>query len=246
MDGKTTFERSCTTYLITWRQQPTKKLWWVCRRGPALLVVWYLALHSLPAHKEFRFLLPTLPLFMPYIGLAFSRASQVLTTLDPSSFPTTEEQQKTRHLKAEVSPWGLEPRAEGIKRNSLQHVPHSWDQIASQLSKCCSESQTGARSDPEAPVSYNGQRPPRPLPHQALERCQGSPYRHFGFKALLCFVFVPQLLLAAYFSLVHQRYVHCPSHLLRSCWLRALSHLTRYPCTSLRATSGHAGWVLLL
>ncbi|KAL4458160.1 hypothetical protein ABPG75_013025 [Micractinium tetrahymenae] len=39
-------------------------------RLPALLAGWSLAAYSLPAHKEFRFLLPALQLLMPYCGLA--------------------------------------------------------------------------------------------------------------------------------------------------------------------------------
>lgn len=44
------------------------------RRWPAALAAWSLATYSLPAHKEFRFLLPALQLLMPYCGLAAARA----------------------------------------------------------------------------------------------------------------------------------------------------------------------------
>lgn len=44
----------------------------LCRQL-ALLAGWSLATYSLPAHKEFRFLLPALQLLMPYCGLAASR-----------------------------------------------------------------------------------------------------------------------------------------------------------------------------
>ena len=37
---------------------------------PGLLLVWILLTNSLPAHKEFRFLLPALQLFMPFCGLS--------------------------------------------------------------------------------------------------------------------------------------------------------------------------------
>jgi phosphatidylinositol glycan class B len=43
-----------------------------CRKL-ALLAAWSLATYSLPAHKEFRFLLPALQLLMPYCGLALAR-----------------------------------------------------------------------------------------------------------------------------------------------------------------------------
>lgn len=43
------------------------------RRRLALLAGWSLATYSLPAHKEFRFLLPALQLLMPYCGLAAAR-----------------------------------------------------------------------------------------------------------------------------------------------------------------------------
>ena len=43
-----------------------------CRKL-ALLAAWSLATYSLPAHKEFRFLLPALQLLMPYCGLAVAR-----------------------------------------------------------------------------------------------------------------------------------------------------------------------------
>lgn len=36
----------------------------------AALVLWSLVMYSLPAHKEFRFLLPALALMMPYCGVA--------------------------------------------------------------------------------------------------------------------------------------------------------------------------------
>ncbi len=36
----------------------------------AVLVLWSLLMYSLPAHKEFRFLLPALALLMPYCGIA--------------------------------------------------------------------------------------------------------------------------------------------------------------------------------
>ena len=39
-------------------------------RQPALLAAWSLASYSLPAHKEFRFLLPAMQLLMPYCGAA--------------------------------------------------------------------------------------------------------------------------------------------------------------------------------
>ena len=42
-------------------------------RQPALLAAWSLLGYSLPAHKEFRFLLPALQLLMPYCGLAAAR-----------------------------------------------------------------------------------------------------------------------------------------------------------------------------
>ncbi|PRW18326.1 GPI mannosyltransferase 3 [Chlorella sorokiniana] len=43
------------------------------RRQLGLLAGWSLATYSLPAHKEFRFLLPALQLLMPYCGLAAAR-----------------------------------------------------------------------------------------------------------------------------------------------------------------------------
>ena len=43
------------------------------RRQLALLAGWSLATYSLPAHKEFRFLLPALQLLMPHCGLAAQR-----------------------------------------------------------------------------------------------------------------------------------------------------------------------------
>ena len=42
-------------------------------RQLALLAGWSLATYSLPAHKEFRFLLPALQLLMPYCGWAAAR-----------------------------------------------------------------------------------------------------------------------------------------------------------------------------
>ena len=44
----------------------------LCRKL-ALLAAWSLVTYSLPAHKEFRFLLPALQLLMPYCGLAAAR-----------------------------------------------------------------------------------------------------------------------------------------------------------------------------
>ena len=41
-----------------------------CRLELAALVLWSLLIYSLPAHKEFRFLLPALVLLMPYCGIA--------------------------------------------------------------------------------------------------------------------------------------------------------------------------------
>lgn len=41
-----------------------------CRLELAALVLWSLLMYSLPAHKEFRFLLPALLLLMPYCGVA--------------------------------------------------------------------------------------------------------------------------------------------------------------------------------
>lgn len=40
-----------------------------CRRLPLHLAIFQLFLYSLPAHKEFRFLLPALQLAIPYCGL---------------------------------------------------------------------------------------------------------------------------------------------------------------------------------
>ena len=40
------------------------------RLGLAAMVLWSLLMYSLPAHKEFRFLLPALALLMPYCGVA--------------------------------------------------------------------------------------------------------------------------------------------------------------------------------
>lgn len=39
---------------------------------PGLLLVWILLTNSLPAHKEFRFLLPALQLFTPLCGLSIA------------------------------------------------------------------------------------------------------------------------------------------------------------------------------
>ena len=41
-----------------------------CRLELAALVLWNLLTYSLPAHKEFRFLLPALCMLMPYCGKA--------------------------------------------------------------------------------------------------------------------------------------------------------------------------------
>jgi Alg9-like mannosyltransferase family len=38
------------------------------QRSAALLVLWFTAVHSVSAHKEFRFLLPVLPLMNIYAG----------------------------------------------------------------------------------------------------------------------------------------------------------------------------------
>jgi GPI mannosyltransferase 3 len=38
------------------------------QRTTALLVLWFTAVHSVSAHKEFRFLLPVLPLMNIYAG----------------------------------------------------------------------------------------------------------------------------------------------------------------------------------
>jgi hypothetical protein len=50
------------------------ELWGNCRRGPAILMLWWLIYNSIPAHKEFRFLLPALQLFIPYCGLGLAHA----------------------------------------------------------------------------------------------------------------------------------------------------------------------------
>ena len=48
------------------------------RFGLAWLVAWSLLLNSLPAHKEFRFLLPALQLLIPYAGAAIAQLLQAL------------------------------------------------------------------------------------------------------------------------------------------------------------------------
>ena len=54
-----------------------------CRHAmPGLLLMWTLLTNSLPAHKEFRFLLPALQLFMPFCGLS------VASLLDSMSLNT--------------------------------------------------------------------------------------------------------------------------------------------------------------
>eukprot|EP00850_Spirogloea_muscicola_P018611 SM000172S03084 [mRNA] locus=s172:193184:196341:+ [translate_table: standard] len=46
--------------------------WWSPERGPAWLVLWTLACYSPLAHKEFRFVLPVLPLAIMYAGHALA------------------------------------------------------------------------------------------------------------------------------------------------------------------------------
>ena len=55
--------------------------WLFCfdRFALAWLVAWSLLLNSLPAHKEFRFLLPALQLLMPYAGAAVARLVEALS-----------------------------------------------------------------------------------------------------------------------------------------------------------------------
>ena len=63
-----------TTCMDTWLNSYMKSdpsyLPLSCRLELAALVLWSLLIHSLPAHKEFRFLLPALCLMMPYCGKA--------------------------------------------------------------------------------------------------------------------------------------------------------------------------------
>lgn len=59
-------------------------------RLPALLAGWSVAAYSLPAHKEFRFLLPALQLLMPYCGLA---AASLLGSSSSSSKGSSSQRQ---------------------------------------------------------------------------------------------------------------------------------------------------------
>lgn len=78
-------------------------------RLPALLAGWSLAAYSLPAHKEFRFLLPALQLLMPYCGLA---AASLLSSCGSSQGHARTAAVLRRGGTAPAAPaWPLSPAA---------------------------------------------------------------------------------------------------------------------------------------
>eukprot|EP00884_Botryococcus_braunii_P008626 jgi/Botrbrau1/17765/Bobra.0127s0022.1 len=177
-------------------------------RGPALLVVWYLALHSLPSHKEFRFLLPALPLLMPYAGLALSRASHFLTIASRPLSAAKNHRNQAVSIRSHAShapPKGLDPPAGASDPNSPPHSPSFHEHLPLPQSPYSHDGQGRAQSyDKRLPCCVQ-QTPTRRWPCLASRERMGSRQNLAGFRALLCLVFVPQLLLAAYFSLLHQR-----------------------------------------
>ena len=72
-----------------------------CRLELAALVLWSLLIYSLPAHKEFRFLLPALLLLMPYCGVALDDLAS--RWKQHSAAENTQLHQVSRHDKFESS-----------------------------------------------------------------------------------------------------------------------------------------------
>lgn len=203
---------------------------WACRRVLALLMIWYLAVHSLPAHKEFRFLLPAFPALMPYAGLALARAWHALSCLNPSpsdplaasiyGFGTPNQ---SRASPTPKSPSGQAPTTPNqavsssgppvVTRGPGDHVaasrgPRLGEEVGVQG---CSEKEGN-------PANRQGVAPGRWGALGTGVQCPVGPKGGWygglvsqwklvwlGRAALLCVVFLPQILLGAYFSLVHQR-----------------------------------------
>ena len=99
---------------------------------PGLLLVWILLTNSLPAHKEFRFLLPALQLLMPFCGLSVASLLDS-TSLDAGAGDASKlgNAQRPVELKAGMSK--SSSRADSTLRKVAGR--HSRQQIASPVQK---------------------------------------------------------------------------------------------------------------
>jgi Alg9-like mannosyltransferase family len=99
-----------------------------CRaqRDLAAFAAWSLAIYSLPAHKEFRFLLPALQLLMPYCGVALAAVFQ------PAREPA-QRQQPQQEQQQQLEPAGSVTNSSTVLRSRHQaaapgHQPDSKQQ----------------------------------------------------------------------------------------------------------------------
>ena len=186
----------------------------------AWLVAWSLLLNSLPAHKEFRFLLPALQLLMPYAGAAVAQLVEALRTsmhdhnsqrTAPSARAADEALLSEGHVHGDGAADTLHASGQGATsgdgddHTAAGKVLRRVQPIAGSTMLPGSARQRTARSSGAAAsqdaVAQNG----AVLQRQPDRRTQRGRRRRLMLAAAAVLCLGAQLLAAAYFCLMHQR-----------------------------------------
>jgi hypothetical protein len=173
------------------------------------LIVWTVAVFSLSPHKEFRFILPILPVAMMHAGVAFSRIEEWATPPTTAAQWAAEVGEKSGDTDGEVAATarGGDERAAGAVgavRQRRRGGP-TGSLTDADGGEGNAPSATGGNRTKARRGSSGGEQSGRGKTPSHTTRPSAAPRPAWWFRAIVGFVVVSNACLALYLSLIHQR-----------------------------------------